>query len=138
MAREIKFRAWGHYYDEPDKMWYYNKWAVIEGRNTLVFEKERGNYVDDSDYYDDMILMQYTGLKDKNGKEIYEGDIVKKEEWQPPMEFCGYTVFIVEFNEFAFRYVPLKRFNTGWVVNGFDTELIKVIGNIYENPELLK
>ena len=74
---------------------------------------------------DDWKVMQFTGLKDKNGKEIYEGDIVK-----PYKERRNYSQIVYEFNQFR-----IKGKNIYW--NWF-LEEIEVIGNIYENPELLK
>ena len=72
-----------------------------------------------------IILMQYTGLKDKNGKEMYEGDII---EHDPNPE--DYTRDIIVFNEGAFS---LKNDDN---LNSLEYEEFKVIGNIYENPDI--
>lgn len=67
---------------------------------------------------------QYTGLKDKTGKEIYEGDIVKR--------FTGYT-FVIDYTEYKLGSTHDS------VVHGYNYHPEDVaIGNIYENPELLK
>jgi len=88
----------------------------------------------------DYILMQYTGLKDKNGKEIYEGYLMKF----PPGFFEYEGIFIIEWNA---EKAWLSAINTkdeeeyGEVYEGPDPpEWItgEVIGNIYENPELLE
>jgi uncharacterized phage protein (TIGR01671 family) len=75
-------------------------------------------------------LMQFTGLKDKNGKEIYEGDVVMFEYKPPHWPGLGKTSSVEEIK---------------WDINGFNDALrhkapkhCEVIGNIYENPELLK
>ena len=74
--------------------------------------------------------MQYTGLKDTNGMEIYEGDVVDDVmgNWVKPK--------IVEFNELSFRlnhpYEPRDMYEL-WI-----RDRLEVIGNIYENPELLE
>jgi len=80
-------------------------------------------------------LMQYTGLTDENIKDVYEGDIIKRPIYQIPAEYCGDELFVVEFNHCAFREVPIDRHNKGDVLSDFN---IEVIGNIYENPELLE
>jgi uncharacterized phage protein (TIGR01671 family) len=84
-------------------------------------------------------LMQYTGLKDKNGKEIYEGDIVKVHEsgWH---EVEKGTLEYVHWCSCGWGFCALaenpdkSHLCHGWT-NGSDLE---VIGNIYENPELIK
>lgn len=71
-------------------------------------------------------VMQFTGLKDKNGKEIYEGDIVKYDDEEDLFE-------IIWSKEDA----GLK-IKSGNYINLIEPEYLEVIGNIYENPELLK
>ena len=69
-------------------------------------------------------LMQYTGLKDKNGKEIYEGDILKH-------KYGGTQFAAVTFHDCSF-------YTGGVLLQSNHSSVIEVIGNIYENPELLK
>jgi len=71
--------------------------------------------------------MQYTGLKDKNGKEIYEGDIVKIE---------GFINHVVGFEDGAFRWMNVGPYLP--IAERISERECEVIGNIYENPELLK
>ena len=120
--REIKFRAW----DKENK-------EMLDIKDlhwddcTREFSIRTTMY---SDYFDveDMILMQYTGLKDKNRKEIYEGDIVKSYYYIDTTngEQERYHQKEVKFNEISCEYN----------INAFEN--LEVIGNIYENPELLK
>ena len=130
MSREIKFRCWDKYnkemLDVEDLHW---------DDCTREFSIRTTMY---SDYFDieDMILMQYTGLKDKNGKEIYEGDIIKviyKDEIE---------IYSVIYDESfcCFRMVTVKDFPNDNFLDFADEErdLYEVIGNIYENTELLK
>jgi len=112
--REIKFRAWiPMRVDEDDK-------EVFGMCHDLAFEE----YAPINDLLAGVKhLMQYTGLKDKNGKEIYEGDIVKA-VWEKE----GFSV------EIPYIYQIFYGSN-GWAD---EESRIEVIGNIHENPELVK
>jgi hypothetical protein len=98
---------------------------------TLFFE--RTNYYK----FDDIVLMQSTGLKDENGKEIFEGDIVKVTDGDERTNFPdGGIGTICGLDGIFMWYID------GQVHNGlFDISqeyYIEVVGNIYENPELLE
>lgn len=89
-------------------------------------------------HHDEQVeLMQYTGLKDKNGVEIYEGDIVNIED-------CEAAKYKIEWVGFrcSFECVTINPDDDMWTHGAFDddidSESCTVIGNIYENPELLK
>ena len=119
MNRVIKFRAWskkGQYMEQVRGYW----WEE-EGCNSENLE--------DGFRYDDYVLMQYTGLKDKNAKEVYEGDIVKFRAINPCSGKASYEEIIL---------VTWEDYNCGF--NVFSDKFIdwEIIGNIYENPELLK
>ena len=109
--REIKFRAWDKY---SERMIYKHNCISFDGK---VYP-----------HNPDLYLMQYTGLCDKNGKEIYEGDIIKDEFDRS---------FIVDWlcNEARFSIKEInKKTLYKMVINHLKVE---VIGNIYENNELL-
>ena len=124
--REIKFRAW----DTNDK-------TMI--MNPLGFPE----------LYPLKSLMQFTGLKDKYGKDIYEGDIVKIHNTQDQVQLME-LICVVECEKIFWNLV-VKKINSwerysvyppdiGYQINFGNiafTKQIKVIGNIHENPELL-
>lgn len=127
--REIKFRAW----DEEDKRMYCDDKVIVTFIGFLeeVYVKRNSTVDELIDYK----LMQYTGIKDSNGNEIYEGDIVKIEDY-----FGGDLIGNIIYDEITAGYV----FNKGNEINYFQITLDLedyvhyVIGNIYENPELLE
>ena len=83
-------------------------------------------------------LMQYTGLTDKNGVEIYEGDIVKYVLWGNEYEiWTEYRIDFIKFKDGEFYPRPISNMcEDGWYSDGLKD--FEVIGNIYENPELLE
>jgi len=116
--RTIKFRAWDKRVNMMflvrEMFWLVGGLQVDDGATT-----QRGFATKDFE------IMQYTGLKDKNGKKIYEGDILKTQGTEPQYD-------TVSWND-----------NGYWECMGFKGKIIKelefeVIGNIYENPELLE
>ncbi len=127
MNREIKFRVW----DIELHMWINN---IGMGKdNTLCKGTEKR-----------FAVMQYIGLKDKNGNEIYEGDILCNDEYQT-WEWRG----VVKFSHGVFGAEWLSNVKSQSMVGSWgqkhnlrklDDDIIErqiVIGNIYENPELL-
>ena len=135
--REIKFRAW----DNKEKKWelgydlpnlggfsMYGE-TILLGEYSHMIDK----YLFHRDGYapSDLKLMQYTGLKDKNGKEIYEGDIIDYEDKHGlTQDFTEEVVWIDD------------KYNCGWGTESSDqvwaevARQSEVIGNIYEHPEL--
>lgn len=117
MNRPIKFRAW----HKTKKEWLYYSLA---------------DFLDDTWYaadVEDFEWSQFTGLHDKNGKEIWEGDVIKLSRyWQ---DECGREVSFVTFDEARFMLSHAEADDLDFFVISKEVE---VLGNIYEHPHLLK
>lgn len=110
----------------------------------LVFEHDKTRCVCGYayDFYledEDAIIMQSTGLRDKNGKEIFEGDIVTDGEFARIVQYhqtLGFYMFDEEGNERFFSdSATLEDFEEDAKIV---SEILEIIGNVYENPELLE
>lgn len=104
--REIKFRAW----DSKENRWKYPVWDI-----TNDLSKNNQNY----------LIFQFTGLQDKNGIDIYEGDIIKMDNG---------TLYTIVFRGMGFWFVDSD--NEGYVFSPSAYQY-EIIGNQFENPELL-
>ena len=128
--REIKFRAW---LKEDKKMVNVETMDFTDKSIQYLKKSEINNaYILRRESFDDVELMQYTGVKDKNGKEIYEKDII----------FCNkYKNIVVFFENGCFKVRYPKNDITN-IICTLDTFLekykCKISGNIYENFELLE
>jgi len=146
--RDIKFRAWNPELNQMEYCAPSEYWAIFNDKDSIVWglyhrrENRRILTGDPNAYLNTPgILMQYTGLKDKNGKEIYEGDVLSYfgdvcKNGEPKLGELEFRI-----NEYEVGWVctfPLGE-GAGWTPNLYrEQEQIEVIGNIYENPQLLK
>ena len=131
MNREIKFRAW----NKRNKKMYYKVMVGMWGNKEVMDDENYTacmlyEYSNDNpkigewlhfEPYDDVELMQYTGYKDKNGKEIYDGDIIQIDEyWVCNRCWSKSEIKIVK---------DIRKY--------YESRPCTVIGNIYENPGFL-
>lgn len=127
--RKIKFRAWDKKYLVMD--YDFSKDLLIT-RDGKILEKDERNFADqywvEYDEVDHYVLMQFTGLKDKNGKEIYEGDIIVGDPDIP----CA-----VSWIENDACFIALSE-NKRICISPYRFNEREIIGNIYANPELLE
>lgn len=135
MNREIKFRAW----NIKDNKWVDDFMISPDGAADIYDDEDGGKsglWEHSEGIWKDLELVEYTGLKDKNGKVIFEGDLVKG-HWSPVILQVIYQ---------APSFVMKQRTKSGTLSKSWctfdiapsDNQLYEVIGNIYENPELLE
>lgn len=158
MSREIKFRAW----DRNDGMLYakfdflgFDAFAShkVQGKLAVILQQEphdsNGDYKEDPNpSWEGLIWMQYTGLQDKNGKDIYEGDILRGEvsfKDDNPLITHALAVVVWFQADCQFHLVDTEEYVLGnldepaYILDdrkGWPS--LEIVGNIYETPELLE
>lgn len=126
--REIKYRMW----NKKEKKMY--QVGVLDFDDEKAYMKNYLSYIVSNYMFEDIELMQFTGLHDKNGKEIYEGDIVAEK---------GHYV---NSDRILYQDIKWKESYSCWLRGEYqrltpkniERYEIEVVGNIYDNPELLK
>jgi uncharacterized phage protein (TIGR01671 family) len=139
--REIKFRAWNGMMmiESFDTDWFVLFNGQVCRDNYQEFESQAATVSFDDfvkEESEDCILMQYTGLKDANGTEIYEGDVVRI-VWPTNMT----DLYVVRWQNKSDAHLGCYEFarpnGTGYTYTGSAGGHVEVIGNIHESPELL-
>lgn len=127
MTRPIKFRVWQDYRKEPEPnlgLGYF-EFDLIDKEDCAMFANERKDSAT-------IAVCQFTGLCDKNGREIYEGDILRRDGYEE-------DIMAVLFHKGMFGwwdYIDGREFT---VIAGWEPEeRLEIIGNIYQNPELVE
>ena len=122
-----KFRAW----DTIKKEMFKDTFAITESGQVVIVEQD---FVTDTPEYvfvDNLVIMQSTGLFDKTNTEIFEGDILKSNKYITSV-FYERGAYCVKFRRSPNTTVTMN------VISFIEKYKTKVIGNIYENPELLE
>ena len=141
--RDIKFRGFTineEKYGNGKDGWIYGNLLLLDNKKAQIQDINDDNFFK---FIDIKSLGQYTGLHDKNGKEIYEGDII---EFSYDMFVGNFDTFVakgkVVFEEGAFYIEVFENERTtkdeAYLLYSINLDTIEVIGNIYDNPELLE
>lgn len=132
MKREIKFRAW----DSVNEKWL---WPYPDGFSVIgevtVFDLLK-QQTPEPDIYGGIEICQFTGLHDKNGQEIYEGDIIQmKDEFNT--KYNRLVVYVNQSGRYHLEKTLYENIREA-ITDIAGRNRAEIIGNIYENPELLK
>ena len=132
--RELRFRIWvkdeERYYDETDEESYQ---IIPNGQVTYTseaYEEDGVFYTDTTNATNNVVVEQYTGLKDKNGKPIYEGDIVGF-KWTK-------SLYVVTYRKYDASFILENDEREETIHLSLDKDDFEVFGTIHENPELLE
>lgn len=125
----VKFRAWRHNFEDPEysQMITSHQGVYTALRHCLgLAVHAHFSNCDNQPHPEQYVLMQYIGLNDCNGKEIYEGDIVQSQHFMPS---------VIKFEEGCFMFEDITYSDAQFT---YEDNQWEIIGNIYENPEFIK
>ena len=139
---ELKFRAW----HKPNKIMLdviainFSLMQITADIENRKIYPELDHWWKETDIpFSEIVLMQSTGLKDKSGKEIYEGDIVRWKDLESFDDFPIDEVLKVEYSDEFMKWITCNKNDLQDDLYDFtDNRDLEVIGNIYENPELVE
>ena len=129
----VRYRAW----DSVKKEMFKDTFAITESGQVVVVEQESVASSPDYVFVDHLVIMQSTGLKDKNGRDIFEGDVLEIEDEGEVLGNAKLTwdkeraVFMIE----AISVDDIAPFHE---ILSDESYSYRVVGNVYENPELLE
>lgn len=128
--REIKFRAWL----KKDETMYHVRTVNFDKEIVFLIEFDNEDDMAFHEHFNQIELMQYTGLKDCQGKEIYEGDILRvRKEYYGKSHRPTYVLY----EDGCFRR-QISNIHNPVALSRASVEALEVIGNIYETPKLLE
>lgn len=129
--REIKFRVW----DETSSKIYNSNFSLELlfniGTKKMLMKDISTEEIEQYDYLEHYIIMQYTGLKDKNGNEIYEGDCIESKTTGEGVK----RIRVVEYDNKCSGFFYGNELLSDAL---FKFDIFEIVGNIFENPKLLK
>ena len=128
-----KYRAW----DSAKKEMFKDTFAITESGQVVVVEQESVASFPDYVFVEHLVIMQSTGLVDRDGKIIFEGDVVQFEDCYTETDFLYVNTGIVEWSQGSFTITNRDSVEMGDLLDGEFLDVI-IIGNVYENPELLE
>jgi len=128
-----KYRAW----DSAKKEMFKDTFAITESGQVVVVEQESVASFPDYVFVEHLVIMQSTGLVDRDGKIIFEGDVVQFEDCSEASDFLYINTGIIEWCQGGFHVTNRDSVLMEDLLDG-DSLDVTIIGNIYENPELLE
>lgn len=130
--REILFRGKCNEIGKKCGQWIEGFYAKDDGKPLIAINKDNGI---NGYFVDPSTVGQFTGVTDKNGEKIFEGDIVKHESGAIVL---FHKVVFERRNGCAYFGAVMGEYETWGFCNSFPPTLVEVVGNIYDNPELLE
>lgn len=130
--REILFRGKCNGIGKKRGQWIEGFYAKDDGKPLIAINKDNGI---NGYFVDPSTVGQFTGVTDKNGEKIFEGDIVKHESGAIVL---FHKVVFERRNGCAYFGAVMGEYETWGFCNSFPPTLVEVVGNIYDNPELLE